>query len=120
MARAVLLALVFASACDLATSRRLEGRWRGVRAEGVGPEASSAANAFATSTELYVKGSTLTVTSPKGRQVGRFRVVAESPTTLIIAADKDRSAEPETFTFVDNKTMKWSALEGKYIVFTRE
>ncbi len=49
---AALVALPALACRAPASSDRLEGRWTGIRAEGVSPEALAAANAFATSTAL--------------------------------------------------------------------
>jgi hypothetical protein len=108
------------AACKHGGSARFEGRWQGTRAEGVVAEATSAANAFATGTQLEVKGDSLTLTTPKDKQSGRYKVVKEDETTLVITTEKDGPNEPQTFTFVDDKTIKWSVLEGKSIVFVKQ
>ena len=115
----VLLLLVLVGGCGRGGSARLEGHWRGVRAEGISPDAQSAANAFAVATELDVKGDTIAVSMPKERQAGRYKVVKDEKATLVIVTDKDGPGEPQTFTFVDENTMKWAVLDGKYIVFAR-
>jgi hypothetical protein len=115
----MLLALTFGPGCR-SGSERFEGRWRGVRAEGVSADLMPAANAFAASTELDVKGDTLVVTTPKERQSGRYRVLVENATTLVIATDKDGPEQPQTFTFADGGTMKWAVIDGKSIVFARQ
>jgi hypothetical protein len=107
------------AACGHPGSARLEGRWLGVRAEGVPADVQTAANAFATATELEVKGDAITVSTPKDKQSGRYRVVREDKTSVVIATDKDGVEEPQTFTFVDAKTMRWSVLDGKSIVFAK-
>jgi hypothetical protein len=114
---AVLLAL---AACHHGGAARLEGRWRGVHVEGVGREALAAANGFATETEIDVKSDVLSVTTPKGRQSGRYKVVREDEHTVVITTDKDGPSDPQTFTFVDDRTMKWAVLEGKSIVFQKQ
>jgi hypothetical protein len=121
-ARASLLgALVTtAGACHGDGAAKLQGHWRGLRAEGVAAESLAAANAFATSTELEVKGDAITVTTPKDKQSGRYKVVKQDKTTLVITTDKDGPAEPQTFTFVDDKTVRWTVLEGRAIVFARQ
>jgi hypothetical protein len=98
---------------------RLEGHWRGMKAEGVGGEVQGAANAFAANMELDVKGDRITVTTPRESQSGTFKVLKDDASTMVIATDK-AGEEKETFTFVDDKTMKWAALEGKTIVFERQ
>lgn len=107
-------------ACHHDGAARLEGRWHGVRAEGVAGEALAAANAFATGTQLEVKGDAITVTTPKDRQSGHYKVLKEDKATVVIMTDKDGPDEPQTFTFVDDKTMKWAVLEGKAIVFQKQ
>jgi hypothetical protein len=99
---------------------RLQGHWRGVRAEGVPSESLPQANAFATGTELVVKGDSITVTTPKDRQSGRYKVVRQDKTTLVLTTDKDGPNERQTFTFVDDKTIRWAILEGKTIVFAKQ
>jgi hypothetical protein len=109
-----------AAACGHTGSTRLEGHWHGVRAEGVYGDTQAAANAFATATELDVRGDSITVATPKEKQSGRYHVVREDKASLVLTTDKDGPEEPQTFTFVDAKTMKWSVLEGKTIVFVRQ
>jgi hypothetical protein len=109
-----------ATACHGEGASRLQGTWRGVRAEGVAAEASAAANAFATGTELDVKGDALTVITPKDTQSGRYKVVRQDATTLVITTDGDGPGDPQTFVFVDARTLRWAVLEGKSIVFARQ
>ncbi len=99
---------------------RLEGRWHGVRAEGVAAEMQSAANTFASGMELDVKGDRLTVTTPKEKQTGRYTIIRDEGRSLAIATDKDGPGDPHTFTFFDPDTMKWAVGEGKTIVFARQ
>ena len=75
-----------------AYSPRLEGRWIGIRAEGVSPEARSAANAFATSTELEFRRNEITVATAKQTQSGRYQLVREEPSAIVIATDLDGPA----------------------------
>jgi hypothetical protein len=107
--------------CGRGGPSRLEGHWRGVRAEGVGGDAQeAAANAFAAGMELDVKGDSITVSTAKDRQSGRFRIVREDKAALVLTTEKDGPDEPQTFTFVDAKTMKWAVVEGKTIVFVKD
>lgn len=112
--------LLSVAACHHGGAPRLEGHWRGVHAEGVGGEALAAANGFATETEIDVKGDVITVTTPKDRQSGHYKVVRADKRTIVITTDKDGPSDPQTFTFVDDKTMKWAVLEGKSIVFQKQ
>lgn len=101
-------------------SKRLQGRWHGVRAEGVAAASQAAANAFATGMTLEVSGDSITVTTPHDKQSGRYKVVREDKSTLVLTTDKDGPKEPQTFTFVDDKTLKWAVLEGETIVLTKQ
>lgn len=107
-------------ACSPAGSARLQGRWRGVRAEGVIGEASADANAFAFHTQLHFEGGEMTVVCPHQAQAGHYRVVREDPTTLVLVTDADGPSAPETFTFGADGTMRWAVLPGKTVVFARE
>jgi hypothetical protein len=108
-------------ACGRGGPSRLDGHWHGVRAEGVaGEPQEAAANAFATGMELDIKGDSITVSTAKDRQSGRFRIVREDKAILVLTTEKDGPDEPQTFTFVDTKTMKWAVLEGKTIVFVKD
>ncbi len=115
----LLAAAPLGMACETHGSARLEGRWRGVRVEGVAPESAAVANAFASSLELDVHGNTLAVSTQKERQLGRYRVVGETGTTLVITTDKDGPDQPQTFVFIDDRTMRWSPVEGKAIVLAK-
>jgi hypothetical protein len=107
-------------ACHGDGAPRLQGKWRGIRSEGVAAEAQTAANTFAMATALDVSGDAITVTTPKDKQSGRYRVVRQDKTTLVITTDKDGPSDPQTFIFVDDKTVRWAVLEGKSIVFARQ
>jgi hypothetical protein len=122
LARASLLGAGLSAlvACHGDGAPRLQGKWRGVRAEGVTPETVAAANAFATATELEVKGDAITVTTPKDKQSGRYKVVKQDKALLVITTDKDGADDPQTFTFVDDKTVRWAVLDGKSIVFAKQ
>jgi hypothetical protein len=120
---ALILALMMASglvACGRSGAPRLEGHWKGTRADGVSSEAQAAANAFATQTEIDVKGDLITVVTPKDHQAGKYKVVREDKSQIVIVTDKDGPDDAQTFTFVDDKTMKWTVLEGKTITFVKE
>ena len=107
------------AACGGGGSKRLQGKWKGVRSEGVAAASTVQANVFATAMQLDVKGDAITVTTAGSAQSGHYKVVKEDKTTLVITTDKDGPSEPQTFTFVDDKTLKWAVLAGQSIVFTR-
>jgi hypothetical protein len=69
---------------------------------------------------MDVKGDAITVTTPKDKQSGRYRVVKQDKTMLIITTDKDGADDPQTFTFVDDRTVRWAVLDGKTIVFAKQ
>jgi hypothetical protein len=118
------LALTALAACALVGcghdgSARLEGKWKGKSAEGVQPEAQSAANTFAADTEIDVKGDEITIITPRDKQVGTYKVVREDKAHVTIVTDKDGPNDAQTFTLVDDRTLKWNVLDGKTITFTR-
>jgi hypothetical protein len=118
----------FAAALALATlacrapagSAQLEGRWIGIRAEGVSANVVAAATDFATQTELEFRRTDITVTTPKQTQFGRYQLLREETNSVVIATDLDGPAHPQTFVFAGDETMRWMLPEGKAIVFTRE
>lgn len=112
-----LVASVWGSGCGGGGSSRLQGKWHGLRADGVLPGALAAANAFAAGMTLEVKGDAITVTTPKDKQSGHYHVVKEDKTSVIITTDKDGPTEPQTFTFVDDKTLRWAVDSGQTILF---
>lgn len=106
--------------CKRSTSK-LEGRWRGTRADGVGL-AQDAANAFATQTEITARGNAITISAPSAKaQQGTFVIDSESVTTIVLHTDKDGPANKETFSFSDEgKTMVWRLGEGRTITFKKQ
>jgi len=107
-------------ACGGGGSKRLQGKWHGLRAEGVAVASQAAANTFATGMTLEVSGDAITVTTPHDKQAGRYKVVKEDRSTLVLTTDKDGPKEPQTFTFVDDKTVKWLVMDGELIVFGKQ
>src|SRR5271155_1908930 len=84
---ALLTLLLLAAGCSGAGSKRLQGSWHGLRSEGVGPAAAVAANAFAAALRLDVTGDGITVTTPKDKQTGHYKVVKEDKTAVVIVTD---------------------------------
>jgi hypothetical protein len=113
---------IFAIACSKHPgSAKLEGHWRGTRADGVAGGAQDAANAFATQTEITARGNQITVTVPgsKGQQ-GTYTVDDENKTTVVVHTDKDGPGNKETFSFSeDGKSMVWRLGEGRTITFQK-
>jgi hypothetical protein len=119
MARRVswVLALFLIVACEGVGSARLQGRWRGIRVEGASGDAT---NAFALGTEIRVDGYAMTVQANHQTQSGRYRVVREDATTVVLVTDADGPGAAHTFTFGEDGTMRWEVLAGKAIVFAHE
>jgi hypothetical protein len=119
--RNLILALAIAFvACKPAGSSKLEGRWRGSRAEGVSAEATEAANAFAKSTEIIAKGNQIAVSTPATKQQATYFVEAEDKSSVVIHTDKDGPDAKETFIVAeDGQTMTWRLGDGRAILFTR-
>ncbi len=89
--RAALIACLLTLAACKSGSARLEGKWRGVRADGVSVEAQAAANDYATKMEILAKGDSLTVVAPGSRKTGNYKVLKEDSEQLVIATDKTLS-----------------------------
>jgi len=107
-----------AAGCGSKGSPRLEGHWKGTRAEGVAPPTNGMANEFAKSTEIKVKGNQISITTPAAKNLTATYVVEkDDKTTVVIKTDKDGSSE--TFTFDNDGTMTWKVDERKSIVFSK-
>ena len=119
LARFLLLALALA-ACKQAGSPKLEGRWRGQRAEGVAPDLPIQANAFAASTEIIAKGDQIAISTPGGKSQSTYYVDVEENGSLVIHTEKDGTNARESFTFGDNgRTMSWKVDDRRTIVFAK-
>jgi hypothetical protein len=124
--RKLVLALAIAASmgavgCKHPGSARLEGRWKGLRADGVAANVQDAANAFALQTEIVVKGDKITITAPNTKaQQDTYFVDSENKTTLVVHTEKDGLANKETFQFTeDGKQMTWRLNEGRTITFQK-
>ena len=98
----------------------MAGHWRGVRAEGVTAETQDAANAFAGKMQIDVNGDVITLITATDKQTGHYKVVSEDKSKTIVVTDRDAPTDQQTFTFADAKTMKWTVVSGKAIVFVKE
>ncbi len=103
-------------------SSKLEGHWRGTRADGVPPGAQDAANTFATQTEIVARGNQITVSTPGSKgQPGPFVVDSETPAVVLVHTEKDGASNKETFAFTDDgKTMTWRLGDGRTITFQKQ
>ena len=108
-------------ACRQAGSPKLEGRWRGQRAEGVPPGTESQANTFALGTEIVAKGDQIAISTPAGRNPqSTYFVDADEKNSVVIHTEKDGASSRETFTFTDDgRTMSWKVDEKRSIVFLK-
>jgi hypothetical protein len=102
------------------SSDRLEGRWIGIRAEGPGADGVAGANAFATGVELEFRRNEIFVTSSRQSQAGRYEVVKDDPSAIVITTDRDGPGHPQTFSVHDDDTLRWNVLPGRALVFARE
>lgn len=106
--------------CKHPGSAKLEGHWRGTRADGVSPGQQDAANAFALGTEIIARGEKLTVSTPGAKGIQSTYVVDdENKTTVVLHTEKDGLAAKETFVFDGTKTMTWKMGGGASIVFQK-
>ncbi|OJY15943.1 MAG: hypothetical protein BGO98_25160 [Myxococcales bacterium 68-20] len=114
--------LAFAVGCKHPGSQKLEGRWKGQKAEGVPDTAQLSANSFATNTEIIAQGNQISIHTPGGRNgtgaMATYTVDKEDPTTLVIHTDRDGSAE--TFTFNEKAdVMVWKIDDRRSITFKK-
>jgi hypothetical protein len=109
---------IVAMGCGGKGSPKLEGHWKGTRADGVAPPNDGMANEFAKTTEITVRGNQISITTPAAKNVNATYVVEkDDKTTVVIKTDKDNASE--TFTFENDGTMTWKVDEKKSIVFTK-
>jgi hypothetical protein len=108
------------TACHKVGSPRLEGKWRGGKAEGVLPASQANATQFALDTELEFTGENITVHTTNAKQSAKYKVVREDKRSIIIETDRDGPTDPQTFTFDDDRNMRWQILPGKTISFVKE
>lgn len=112
--------LMMVTGCHKPGSTRLEGRWRGGKAEGVLPAVQPAATQFAVDTELEFVADAVSVRTSSGKLSAKYTVVREDKRSIIIQTDRDGPSDPQTFTFDDERTMRWQVSPGKTISFIRE
>ncbi len=119
MRSSLALAVIFAlTACGAKSgSAKLEGHWKGVRADGGDPAVANNALTFALQTDIVAKGNQITISTPGQRTSGTYAVETEDKTSVVIRSDRDPT--PETFTFADANTMSWRIDPNRAIVFQR-
>ena len=60
------------------------------------------------------------VRTTDGKLSAKYKVVREDKRSIIIETDRDGPTDPQTFTFDDERTMRWQITTGKTISFVRE
>jgi hypothetical protein len=105
--------------CKHPGSQKLEGHWKGQKAEGVPETAQVSASSFAIGTEIVAQGNQITIQTPGGRQApATYTVDKEDATSLVIHTDRDPSSE--TFTFNEKAdTMIWKLDPQRSITFKK-
>lgn len=120
----VAFALFACAGCGHKGSAKLEGHWKGTRAEGVGVNVQDAANAFATGSEITAKGNQIAISTPGSnpkKDSATYVIDDEQKTSLTLHTDKDGASNKETFAFADDgKTMSWKLGDGRAIVFAKQ
>lgn len=116
-----LVLLLALAACKGGGSAKLEGRWRGVRADGVAPSTQEAANAFAAGTEIVARGDKVTISAPGSKgESSAYVIHEETKTTLVLHTERDGETAKETFAFSeDGKVMTWRLGEGRTVTFQK-
>lgn len=117
---ATLALLVLLASCRKGGQARLEGHWKGIKATGVDNTVLSSANLYAANLELDFKGDKVKVQNGSETQSGRYKIVREDKTTVVLTTDGDGPTDEQTFTFDDEKTMRWTVLSGKTIQFQKQ
>jgi hypothetical protein len=116
---AVLLVTAVSPGCKRPGSQKLEGRWKGQKAEGVPDTAQMSANTFATSTVIVAQGNQIAIQTPAGRHpTATYTIDKEDSMTLVIHTDRDNG--PETFTFNEKAdVMVWKLDAQRSITFKK-
>lgn len=98
---------------------RLEGRWQGIRAEGVPADQQEQANTFAKSVMIDARPEVIAVTVNGKIQVGPYRVIREDKESVVITTDRDQHQQ-ETFVFIGNEGMRWQIQPSQVILFQKQ
>ena len=114
------IGLTLVAGCKHPGSQKLEGHWKGVKAEGAAEPSVMAANTFAQGTEIIAQGNQIAIQTPAGRNpAATYTVDKEDPTTLVIHTDRD-GANAETFTFNEKADqMVWKIDAQRSITFKK-
>jgi hypothetical protein len=117
--RAALAAFLLCSlsACHKG-SAKLQGHWKGTRADGVPSDVQAQADQYGSQLDIEFKGDVMTVTSPNGTATSKYKVTKEDKGSVTIITDADGTEE--SLAFESDTTMKWTALPGKTITLTKQ
>jgi len=109
-------------ACGPAGSPRLEGKWLGTKTEGIDAAQQTTADDFARQTVLEFRGNAVAIRTPKGVEMGHYKVISTDKDALTIVTDKDGDDEAHTFVFdpANAKTMRWKILPQRTIVLAKQ
>ena len=107
-------------ACGPKGSTRLEGKWLGTKTEGIDPAQQNAADDFARQTVLEFRGDAVAIRTPKGVQMGHYKVTSTDKDALTITTDKDGADEAHTFVFEGTKTLRWKIMPQRTIVLAKQ
>lgn len=114
-----LFVLLATLGCKHPGSQKLEGRWRGQKAEGVPETAQLPANAFALNTEITAQGNQIAVRVPPGESVGATYFV-DREDALMLVLHTDRDSATETFTFNEKAdVMVWKIDAQRSMTFKK-
>lgn len=116
---AALLLLGSATAGCRHGSAKLEGHWKGTKAEGAPESMQTQATVFAQGTEIIARSNQIAIQTPAGRnEMTTYFIDKEDATTLVIHTERDPSAE--TFTFNEKADqMVWRVDASRSITFRR-
>lgn len=117
---AALCLAVLVMGCKSSSAKKLEGRWRGIKATNVASEQVGAANLFASTMELEFHGDQVSVHVGGEKQSGHYRVVQDDKNQIVLFTDQDGPNDKQTFTFKDDHTMDWSVDGTRSIQFQKE
>jgi hypothetical protein len=106
--------------CGTKAQTRLEGKWQGVRTEGVASETRGKADEFARKLSLEFKGDTFSVSTPNGTSTSKYAVKQAEGDTITITTEKDGPTDPQMISLTDTTTLRWAPLAGKTVVFVRK
>src|SRR5262245_5104937 len=116
----LLLAAVPLLGCRRPVSK-LEGHWRGQKAEGIPDPVMVQGNAFAVGTEIIAQGNQIAIQTPAGRNPAATYVIdKEDATTVVIHTEPRDGSSAETFTFNDKADMMiWKIDAQRSMTFKR-